>query len=216
MGTLRNMEVSPRLPVHYPNRSDDNKYNHYKPSNSYPGPSHIYIPPNMSSQQSPNSHVNPLPSPSSYGRPSHKPSYNRPPVTYLPPVKSTTKRPSTLNNTYLPPSNNPSKSTTTSRPITSQGNNLITELVPPKEEEEEGGDVVCAMQSQCCDESSGKLVIPIPLKNRNSNDCCVKTAKLVVPLTHFDKKAVENLKEAFAKGEFDADNFIREILENTL
>lgn len=237
IGTLRNMEISPRLPVHFPNRSDEDKYNHYKPSNSFPGPSHIYLPPNMIPQQSPSSIV-----PTSFirpppQRPTQKPTQrptNRPinsyvpPLpssTYLPPTKSTTtKRPSTPNNTYLPPSSNnhPSTSkttTTTSRPTaSSQGNNqnyLITGLVPPKEEEKE--NVVCPIQSECCGESSGgKLVIPIPLKNRNSNDCCVKTAKLVVPLTHFDKKAVEKLKEAFTKEEFDADKLIRSILENML
>lgn len=232
IGTLRNMEITPKLPVLFPNRSDDDKYSHYKPSNSYPGPSHIYIPPNMTSLLTSSSNV---PSPASYVRPPppQRPPHNRPtqkpintyvpPSTYLPPIKSTTKRPSTPNNTYLPPNNNnPSKSTTTSRPTTtasSQGNNqnnLITGLVPPKGEEEVE-DVVCKKQSECCDESSGgKLVIPIPLKNRNSNDCCVKTAKLIVPLIHFDKNSVEKLKEAFAKEEFDADKLIRSILENML
>ena len=92
---------------------------------------------------------------------------------------------------------------------------MITGLVPPKGEKEEEENVVCSIQSECCGESSGgKLVIPIPLKNRNSNDCCLKTAKLVVPLTYFDKKAVEKLKEAFTKEDFDADKLIRSILEN--
>lgn len=215
------MEISPRLPVHYPNRSDENKYNYYKPSNSYPGPSHIYVPPNMANHGS------------SINKPSNKPTntyippFNSTPrpiqnplVTYLPPIQTQrpTNKPNVPNNTYLPP-NNPSQSiiSTSPRPqgILNGNNqitqNILTELVPPKEE------VVCPIQSECCDDSSGKLVIPIPLKNRNSNDdCCIRTAKLVVPLSYFDTKAVEKLKEAFTKEEFDADNLIRTILESSL
>lgn len=221
------MEISPRLPVHYPNRSDVDKYNYYNPSNSYPGPSHIYA----QSQQSSSSYVRPS---NSYARPTQpsnsyaRPSTNKPvnsyippnpPSTYLPPyqTQSTTKKPDLPNNTYLPP--NPSQSINTI-PSASQSSyninnnqNIATGLVPPKEEQEEA-TAVCQTQSECCDESSGKLVIPIPLKNRNSNDCCSRTAKLVIPLTHFDSKAAERLKEAFTKEEFDVDNLIRSILGN--
>lgn len=145
-----------------------------------------------------------------------------PPVTtppnaniYLPPQKPVS--------TYLPPDSNTNiPSTTTAEPTilspsTPQnfyiGN--LTELVPPKEEKEE---VTCPTQKECCDESSssGKLVIPIALKNRTSNDCCSRTAKLIIPLQNFDAAAVKKLKEIFESQEISADKIIQNILENLL
>jgi hypothetical protein len=277
IGTQRNFEISPRLPVNYPNRTETDKYNHYKPSNSYPGPSHIYVPANMvpsssSYPEPPVSYVRPPPPPpnpaNSYVKPP-KPSYGRPPQvssnnnnnnnynnrptqappasnnpttlspnipnTYLPPisvVENTTPPENTYlppQSTYLPPESNTNKPiiTTTAEPATTTTTFLspstpqnfyignLTELVPPKEEKEE---VTCPTQKECCDESSssGKLVIPIALKNRNSTDCCQRTAKLVVPLQNFDSAAIDKLKEIFENEEIDAEKIIRKLLENLL
>jgi hypothetical protein len=236
IGAQRNFEITPRLPVTYPNRSDtDNKYNHYKPSNSYPGPSHIYVPPNIVSYlEPPSSYVRPPPPPpnpaNSYVRPTPSPlqiSPNNPtnnvilstPTpseniqnTYLPPVSAVENISTTPASTYLPPQKPlsiylpPESNTnkpTTARPILSPstpqnfyiGN--LTELVPPKEEKEE---VICPTQKECCDESSsGKLMIPIALMNGNSNDCCIRTAKLIIPLHNFDEAAVAKLKDILEK-----------------
>lgn len=156
-GTLRNFEISPRLPVNLPNRTDNgDKYTYYKPSsNSYPGPSHIYAPSNLAS------------------------------------------------NIYLPPEN--AFETSSNSPFNPPSNVYEPPKVPT---------TYCS--SQCCDDLKGKLVIPMPLKNRNSNDCCSRTAQLILPLKNIDITIVAQLRENLSRKEFDADQLIRSILENLL
>lgn len=167
--TLRNFAISPRLPVHLPNRTDTgDKYTYYKPSsNSYPGPSHIYAPSNQVLN------------------------------TYLPPGNS-------FATSLETPSNSPSNKPTFSPFIVPTNIN-----VPPKE-------TLISCSSQCCDDSKGKLVIPILLKNRNSRDCCSRTAQLILPLKNIDITVVAQLRKNLSQKEFDADQLIQSILENLL
>lgn len=171
-GTFRNFEIFPRLPVNFPNRTENiDKYTYYKPSNHHPGPSHIYAP------------TNPVPN------------------IFLPPQ-----------NKYVPVDNFhiSSAETTTTNPITNNA------YFPPLNFYEPPKKPLSSCSSQCCDDSKGRLVIPILLKNRNSNDCCSKTAQLIFPLKSIDITIVAQLKENLLKEEFNVDQLIRSIFENLL
>jgi hypothetical protein len=119
--------------------------------------------------------------------------------TYLPPQ-----------NTYLPAENSHLSSLETPSPIKPQFAPYTSPsnvYEPPKE----------PCSSQCCDDNSkGKLVIPIPLKNRKPDECCSKVAQLILPLKNIDITIVAQLRENLSRKEFDVDQLIRSILENLL
>jgi hypothetical protein len=117
----------------------------------------------------------------------------KPPTIYLPPDQP--------QNIYLPPFN---QSTTTRKP------SIITDIVPPKIPEESCGDSL-----SCCGSEAGRFVIPIPMKSKNANGCCLQTAKLILPVKGFDMASIEKLKSSI-KEEIDATELIRNILENLL
>lgn len=159
LSAAKNFEISPKLPVNLPNRTDyGDKYTYYKPSDLYPGPSHIYAQSNIDSN------------------------------IYLPPPQ----------NTYIPPENPHAISVEIP-------SNIISTFDSTNE------------KASCCTPCSndpGKLVIPIPLKNRNSNDCCARTAQLIIPLKNIGITFGTQLRKSLAQKEFDADQFIRNILDN--
>jgi hypothetical protein len=88
----------------------------------------------------------------------------------------------------------------------------ITELLPPKEPENN-----CPGTIQYCDSTNGCLIIPIELKNRNTESCCstANYAKLILPLKNFDEDTVKKITEAVPR-DIDANDLIHNILNHLL
>lgn len=125
----------------------------------------------------------------------------KPPVDYLPPTQATTQAAPT--NTYLPPSD-PENEYLPPAVKPSRPPQISTEdLLPPS----------LPSGNCCCDESSssGRFVIPVPLKYQDSK----LVAKIVLPLNGMDKESILKLSTAFTD-EIDGKELIRIILQNFL
>jgi hypothetical protein len=177
-----------------------------RPPNSYPGPMNIYAP-----EIAPIHIYNKAPSPhGSNSKPNNTylppDSTKKPDNTYLPPTVS-----STPGNTYLPPNNTylPPKPDNTYLPphnddsSDNKPESIYIEslsLLPPKVPECE------------CNDMTGKLIIPIQMKNREKEDCI---AKLILPTKPFDSDMIQKLKDLLPTA-IDTDLFLKHILENLL
>lgn len=218
-----NSEVNVRLPVTMKTTPSSPGY-HISPPNNLnpPGPPFIY----------PDVALNLIKEP---GKPASF--YMKPPLfldpahTYLPPVTitaptrpftvySTTPKAESPANIYLPASMPakpesiylPAKPETppsiylpshSSKPPPILSNDILPPILPSKQPQPD------------CESSQGKLVIPIPLKGREGENCCAQTAQLILPIKSLDNYSLNKLK-ASTPDEIDVTLLIKNILENLL
>ncbi|CRL01932.1 CLUMA_CG015247, isoform A [Clunio marinus] len=226
-------DVQPKLPVTL--KTTYKPYVYSTPPNTYipPGPLHIYTPNqiNGTPNKPPTVYLPPkgpndlylppptVPKPANTYLPPATTTKAKPTITYLPPT--TPKPPNTYlppkdpSNIYLPPNTTPKPSHIYLPPVTQATKPKpkpplspnIAILRPP---------VLPECDNSCCQKKSGGMfVIPIPLKNFNSNECCARTAELILPLNQFDHDSVKKLKESMIE-EIDAKELIRNILKSLL
>lgn len=194
-------EANPRLPVTRKTTKSPSGYVYDDPSpNAYipPGPPHIYAPNQIqahtkkpgnlylpASQADVSSSVN-LPSKPASPIESNVNLFLPPADTYLPPHKPADE--------YLPPAATPAPT--------------VNQIVPPS-------STNCIGSSSCCDDSYGKIVIPIPLTNKAGGECCKPQAQLILPMNGFDSKSLKELKLSIPE-EIDVTRLLKNILENLL
>ncbi|KAG5682458.1 hypothetical protein PVAND_011809 [Polypedilum vanderplanki] len=226
---LRSLKIenNARLPVTMKPANPQSDSYYTRPPQSYPGPSNIYAPSLVPIQTArpPTSYLPPHQLPDNIFIP---PLNN----TYLPPYKPnniSNLLENSIDNTYVPPelpanyfvlpeeelNSSPTPSISSSNNAAYQGtsgssNNNINELLPPKEPN-------CPGTIQYCDSTNGCLIIPIELKNRNSENCCSNSnyAKLILPLKNFNEDTVQKIINIVPK-ELDANDLIQNILDNLL
>lgn len=188
-------EVIARLPVTMkPAIGSDIVYTTQPNTYVPPGPPHIYAPNQI--------HIPIKPPVDEYLPPTRTTTQVTPTNTYLPP-SNTYLPPSDPENVYLPPED-PSNEylPPTVKPLTLP--QISTEdLLPPN----------LPSGNCCCDESSssGKFIIPVPLKYQDSK----LVAKIILPLNGMNKESVLKLTNAFTD-EIDGSELIRNILQNLL
>lgn len=191
----------PRLPVTRKTTKLPLGYVYHESPNAYipPGPMHIYAPNQIQAptKKPGNLYLPALQAdvPSNVYLPSKPASpfesnvnlISPPADTYLPPHKPADE--------YLPPATTPAPT-------------LNQEIVPPS-------SANCVGSSRCCDDSYGKIVIPIPLTIKDGGGCCKPQAKLILPVNGFDSKSLAELKLSIPE-EIDVTKLLKNILENLL
>lgn len=195
-------EANPRLPVTRRTTKSPSGYVYGDPSpNAYipPGPPHIYAPNQIqahtkkpdnlylpASQADVSSSVN-LPSKPASPIESNVNLFLPPVDTFSPPHKPADE--------YLPPAATPAPT-------------VNHEIVSPS-------STNCIGSSRCCDDSYGKIVIPIPLTTKDEGGCCKPQAQLILPMNGFDSKSLKELELSIPE-EIDVTRLLKNILENLL